>query len=297
MAEHSSDRTAGYRFVRYEVADHVALVTVERPEARNAQSRVLLEELDHALLRAGDDLEVRVIVLAGAGDHFSAGHDLGSADELADQERRPWRRGIRGWYERTYDQFYANTMRWRNIPKPTVAAVQGYCIFGGWMIASAMDVIFAADDAMFLGSHFQYFSLPWDLPPRKVKELLYESRFIDAAEAAELGLVNRVVPRAELLEVTLEWAGRVAQNDPFQLRMTKLAVNHAEDVQGLPAHLEAAHAMYVLGRLGERDPDSVVRDTGGAKRRPMVQVALENYARQKGAPADGSGGAAPGQGQ
>ena len=139
---------------------------LDRPAYRNAQSRVLLEELDEAFERAAADHDVAVIVLFGAGDHFSAGHDLGTPDEQADQRERPWRGGIRGWYEKTYDLFFANTLRWRNLPKPTIAAVQGYCIFGGWMIASAMDVIFAADDAMFLGSHFQYFAMPWDLHAR-----------------------------------------------------------------------------------------------------------------------------------
>jgi len=267
--------------VTWELADRVATITLNRPEYRNAQSRVLLEELDEAMMTAGTDDDVRVIVLRGAGGNFSAGHDLGTAEELADQEERPWRGGIRGWYERTHEQFLANTKRWRDVPKPTVAAVDGFCIFGGWMIAASMDVIFAADDAMFLGSHFQYFSMPWDIPPRKVKELLYESRFIDAQEAMDLGFVNRIYPQAELMDRTSEWATRVADNDPFQLRMTKLAVNHAEETQGFSTHLTAAHAMYVLGRLGEKDPDAdvpAVRD----KRRPMVGVALENYRAHKG---------------
>ena len=262
--------------VRYEVVDHVARITLNRPRYRNAQSRVLLEELDDTFSTAAADDDVRIIVLFGAGDHFSAGHDLGTPDELADQQNRPWRKGIRGWYERTHEQFLDNTMRWRNLPKPTMAVVQGYCIFGGWMIASAMDVIFAADDAMFLGSLFQYFCMPWDIPPRKVKELLYESRFIDAREAEELGLVNRVLPRAQLRSDALAWAGRVANNDPFQLRMTKLAVNQSQDAQGFGAHLSASHAFYVLSRLGEADPDSAVQQTGG-RRRPGVATALENY--------------------
>jgi enoyl-CoA hydratase len=262
--------------VRYEVADHVARITVDRPAYRNAQSRVLLEELDAAFEAAGADHDVHVVALFGAGEHFSAGHDLGTPEELADREARPWRGGIRGWYEQTYEQFFANTLRWRNLPKPTVAAVQGYCIFGGWMIASAMDVIFAAEDAMFLGSHFQYFSMPWDLPARKVKELLFEPRFLDAAEAEREGLVNRVVPRDQLEGEVLAWAGRVALNDPFLLRMTKLATNQAQDAAGFTSHLTNAHALYVLGRLGERDPDSLVVEPGG-RRRPMVQRALENW--------------------
>jgi enoyl-CoA hydratase len=265
--------------VRYEVVGRVAKVTLDRPEYRNAQSRVLLERLDEVLEQAATDDQIGVIALFGAGDHFSAGHDLGTPEEQADQRERPWRGGIRGWYEKTYELFFANTLRWRNLPKPTVAAVQGYCIFGGWMIASAMDVIFAADDAMFLGSHFQYFAMPWDLSPRKAKELLFEPRFLDAAEAEREGLVNRVVPRADLDAEVLAWAERVADNDPFLLRMTKLAVNQAQDSAGYTTHLTSAHAMYVLGRLGERDPGSRVVPSGD-RRRPMVGKALENWERQ-----------------
>ncbi|MCB1740138.1 MAG: enoyl-CoA hydratase/isomerase family protein [Gammaproteobacteria bacterium] len=270
----------GFETILYTVAEKVAHIRTNRPRYRNAQSRVMLEELDRAFALADQDPDVNVIVLSGAGDHFSAGHDLGTEEERADRAQRPWREGIRGWYERTYEQFYANTLRWRNVSKPTVCAVQGYCIFGGWMIASACDCIFAADDAMFLGSHFQYFALPWDLHPRKAKELLFESRFIDAREAMDLGLVNRVYPSDELLEKTLAWATQVAQNDPFLMRMSKLAVNHAEETQGFTAHTTAAHAYYTLARMGEYDPDSYIGDPN-ARRRPMVQVAMDNYHRAR----------------
>ncbi len=271
---------APYQTIEYTTANAVARVHLNRPKYKNAQSRVLLEELDAAFAAAEQDPEVNVIVLTGEGEHFSSGHDLGTPEEVADREQRPWRGGVRGWYEKTHEIFFANTMRWRNVSKPTACAVQGYCIFGGWMIASAMDVIFAADDAMFLGSHFQYFSMPWDLNARKVKELLYESRFVDAHEAREIGLVNRVVPRAELQSHVLDWAERVARNDPFLMRMAKAATNHAEETRGFTAHTTAAHAFYTLARVGERDPDSYVADPF-AKRRPMVDVALENYKRSK----------------
>jgi enoyl-CoA hydratase len=148
------------------------------------------------------------------------------------------------------------------------------------MIASAMDILFAADDAMFLAANFQYFSIPWDMHPRKAKELLYESRFIDAPEAAELGLVNRVVPRAELLAQTLDYANRIAANDPFQLRMIKMAVNQMQDQQGFAAHITAAHAMHILSSEGEKDPGYALAVPAG-KRRPMVERAFENYARSK----------------
>lgn len=269
-----------YEFLEVSVRNKVAYLTANRPAQRNAQSRRLLEDMDHAFAVAGESRDINVIVLQGAGDHFSGGHDLGSAAELADREARPLQDGLRGRFEHSRENFVDKTLRFRNVQKPTIAAVQGYCIFAGWMVASAMDIIYAADDAMFLSANFQYFSVPWDLPPRKAKELLFESRFIDAAEAAELGLVNRVVPRAELSATVEEYAERIARNDPFQLRMMKMAVNQMQDTQGFGAHINASHLMHMLSSEGERDPDYALKVPEGA-RRPMVERAFENYRAKK----------------
>ena len=266
--------------IEYGIDGHVARITANRPSVRNAQSRRLLEELDAAFALAVDDRNVRVIVLCATGEHFSGGHDLGSADELEDRKQRPLEDGLRGRYAHSREHFVDKTLRWRELPKPTLAAVQGYCIFAGWMVASAMDIIFAADDAMFLAANFQYFSIPWDVHPRRAKELLYESRFIDAVEAAELGLVNRVVPRADLMDQTLEYAHRIAANDPFQLRMIKVAVNQMQDQQGFAAHISAAHALHILSSEGEKDPNYALQVPEG-RRRPMVQRAFENYELNK----------------
>lgn len=271
---------SGYQFIKVETANGVARFTVNRPEVRNAQSRQLLEELDDAFMLAGSDPEVRVIALFGAGEHFSGGHDLGSADELADREERPLQEGLRGRFDHSREHFVEKTLRWRNLGKPTIAGVQGYCIFAGWLVASAMDIIYAADNAMFLGANFQYFSIPWDLHPRKAKELLYESRFIDAQEARALGLVNRVFPVDSLEAAVLEYAERIARNDPFQLRMIKMAVNQMQDGQGFHSHITAAHNMHMLSAEGEKDPDYALRVPQGA-RRPMVERAFENYRAEK----------------
>ena len=281
---------AQYEQIEYETVGRIARITLNRPRYKNAQSRRLLEELDDAFGVAAEDLEVRVIVLRGAGDAFSAGHDLGTPEELADREERPIEEGMRGTYRRSWNGNIDKSLRWRNLPKPTIAAVQGHCIFGGWIIASAMDVIIAADDAQFLGTNFQYFSIPWDIGVRRAKELLFESRFIDAHEAQELGLVNRVVPRAQLDDEVMAYAERVAANDPFQLRMIKLAINQAQDAQGFTPHIYGAHALHMLSAVGERDPGFDRPDIEG-RRRPMVQRAVENQrlARERsaeGAPAD-----------
>lgn len=265
-----------YETILYDVDDHIAKITLNRPQYRNAQSRHLLEELDDAFKVAGADTDVHVVVLLAAGDHFSAGHDLGTKEELADRKARPYEEGLRGNFERSRENFIEMTLRWRNVPKPTICGVQGYCIFGGWIIASSTDIIFAAEDAMFLGTNFQYLSIPWDMHPRQAKELMFQGRFIDGKEAKELGLVNRAVPKEQLEAEVMEYAGIVAQNDPFQLRMMKLAVNNMQDAQGFHAHITAAHAMFMLSSTGERDPGYALQRPEG-QRRPMVQKSLDNY--------------------
>ncbi len=237
--------------VRYEVDGHVAVVTLDRPRYRNAQSWRLLDELDVALDRGQDDREVRVIVVTGEGEHFSAGHDLGTQEQIEDVKER----GVPPVGIVEYEAFRRYnldlTQKWRDLPKPTIAMVRGYCIYGGWMIASAMDIVFASPDARFLAGQVEYFSIPFDVGFRKAKELLFESRFIDAEEARALGFVNRVYDADVLEKETLAWAGRVAENGYGNLRMAKLAVNKMHDLVGFSAAMEAAFADYmVVSRMG-----------------------------------------------
>ncbi len=269
-----------YRFILYEVADHIARITLNRPEYRNGQATELLIELDQAILAAGADSDVRVIVLTGAGDHFSAGHDLGTPDEQAYRAANPMEPGMRGFFDRTWRLYVDMHLRWRNVPTPMIAAVQGYCIFGGWMIASTADIVYAADDAMFLGSLFQYFSIPWDIHPRRAKEMLFQGKFINGTQAKELGLVNRVMPRTELLDAVMDYARDVTQNDPMQMRLVKLAINQVQDQQGFTAAIQGSHAHYMLNWQAERDPGFALHVPEG-KRRPMVQVALDRYKRDQ----------------
>ena len=267
-----------YQNVLYAVEERVARITINRPQYRNGQSAQLLIELDHAIMAAGADRNVRVITLFGEGDHFSAGHDLGTPDHAAWKEAN-MEEGVRGFFGYTWRFFVDMHQRWRNVPKPMIAAVQGYCIYGGWMIASTADHIFAADDAMFLGSLFQYFSIPWDIPPRKAKEILFQCRFVDAKDAQELGLVSRVFPRDKLVDRNVrEYAREVPMNDPFDLRMTKLAINQAQDAQGFSAHIHNAHSTYIARYMAEKDPGAALALRTGP-RRPKVQIALDRYRR------------------
>jgi enoyl-CoA hydratase len=232
--------------ILYQVDGPVALITLNRPKYRNAQSWPLLDALDDALDRAMQEEAVRVALVRGAGEHFSSGHDLGTPEQRADWRARDIPEGGIEFYHafRKYNLDY--TLKWRNLPKPTIAMVKGYCIFGGWMIAAAMDLVFASPDARFLAGLVEYFSIPWDIHPRKAKELVFESRFIDAEEARALGFVNRIYPAAELERQTLDYARRVAQNGRTILRMSKLAINKAQDIQGYSAAVEAAFADYLV---------------------------------------------------
>ncbi len=241
--------------VRYEVDGSTAIVTLNRPRYRNAQSWQMLDDLDAAFERAQADRSVRVIIVTGEGEHFSAGHDLGTPEQVADVKAR----GVPPVGIEEYEAFRKYnldlTLKWRNLPKPTIAMVRGYCIYGGWMIAAAMDVVFAAPDARFLAGQVEYFSIPFDVGFRKAKELLFESRFIDAEEAKALGLVNRVYPADELEAETRAWAARIAESGYGTPRMAKLAVNKMHDIVGFSAGMEAAFADFlVLARMGGHPP-------------------------------------------
>jgi len=111
----------GYEQIRYEKHDRVGVITLDRPRVRNAQSQRLLEELDAAFAEAGADDGVRAVILAGEGEHFSSGHDLGTAEELADRKARPWPKGPRGEFERSWSLYVESSLRWRDLPKPTIA--------------------------------------------------------------------------------------------------------------------------------------------------------------------------------
>jgi enoyl-CoA hydratase len=274
MPEPGADRPAASDDVTYEVVGRIANVTLNRPRYRNAQSRRLLEALDDAFARAVADHEVRVIMLRGAGDHFSSGHDLGTPEELADRQARPWPDGFRGEQQRSWELNVANTLRWRDVAKPTIAAVQGFCIYGGWMIASAMDLVVAADDARFLPAHFQYFSVPWDLGPRKTKELLWKAEFLDAEQACELGLVSHVVPRADLDSFTHDLATQIARQDPFVASMIKRSVNEMQDQMGFRTAITAAHATYLqIQMAGKVVPKG---EEGKVRRLPAVDRSLRD---------------------
>jgi enoyl-CoA hydratase len=231
-----------FQDIAYAAADGIGVITLNRPAYRNAQSWRMLDEIDAAFDLARDDEGVRVVVVKGSGGVFSTGHDLGTPEGAAYRAART-KPGVT-----SYDQFKKYNLdlllKWRNFPKPTVALVEGYCIYAGWMLAAAMDVVFAGEDAQFLGGFVEYNSIPWDVGVRRAKELVFESRFISAAEAAQIGLVNRVFAGGDLERETMAWARRVAEQNPALLRLAKVQMNKAQDAQGFTQAVEDSLGDY-----------------------------------------------------
>ncbi|HEY5105625.1 MAG TPA: enoyl-CoA hydratase-related protein [Caulobacteraceae bacterium] len=230
--------------ILYGVDGPIGVITLNRPAYRNAQGYRMLDEIDAAFDLAGADRDVRVLVVRGAGGVFSTGHDLGTPEGMAYRAALGAAPG-----GETYDQFKRYNLdlllKWRNFAKPTIAMVEGYCIYAGWMLASAMDVVFASTDARFLPGFVEYMSIPWDIGIRRAKETVFESRFLSAAEAAAFGLVGRVVAPDALEAHTFAWARRVAENSREALRMAKIQMNKAQDAQGFTRALEDSFGDYV----------------------------------------------------
>lgn len=237
----------------------VAVLTLNRPEARNAQNIPLLEQLDAAFAAAAADPEVVVIVLKANGPHFSAGHDISPENSKIFEERVNMSAGASEFYAWESDNYLGMSRRWRDIPKPTIAAVHGKCIAGGLMLCWPCDLIVASEDALFsdpvvrMGvGGVEYHGHTWELGPRKAKELLFTAQAVTAEEAFRLGMVNHVVPREELEKKTMELAQRISQMDPFALRMAKQAVNRTLDTQGQWTAMQAVFDMHHLAHCQAR---------------------------------------------
>jgi len=234
--------------ILYEAADRVAVITLNRPEVANAQSMEMLDELDAAWTRAASDDDVRVIVLRGNGKHFSSGHDLKGRTPAPGQISLEW------IYTVEARRFLEYSLRWRNVPKPSIAAVQGKCIAGGLLLCWPCDLIVAADNAEFsdpvvhmgIGGG-EYHGHTWELGPRKAKEILFTGRAFTAEEAEKTGMVNRVVPLADLETATMDLARQIARMHPFALRQAKRAVNQTLDIQGFYAAIQSVFDIHQTG--------------------------------------------------
>jgi enoyl-CoA hydratase len=224
--------------LRYDVDGAVATITLARPDAANAQNSRMIDELDELFDRADADEAIRVVVLAAEGKHFSAGHDL--KELLAGEEH--WaalRETPEGKLRHEQIMYFDRLVKIRDFRKPTIAAVQGVCSAAGLMLACMCDLIVAADDARFSnpvlrmsGVGVELLVEPWELGPRKAKEFLFCAQEFSAADAERYGLVNRVVPRAELEGAAHEMAEAVALVPPLTAEAVKASINNMVDLMG-----------------------------------------------------------------
>lgn len=268
--------------VLYDVKDGIATVTMNRPLFNNAQNSQMTYALDAAFRRAVDDDAVRVIVLRGAGKHFSAGHDIGTP---ARDVNKPFDRVHLWWdhtnkpgaefnYAREQEVYLGMCRRWHDMPKPTIAMVQGACVAGGLMLAWVCDLIVASDDAFFQDPvvrmgipGVEYFAHAHELNPRIAKEFLFLGERMGAERAYTMGMVNRVKPRDQLEAETYEIAARIARQPRMGLALTKQVINRAEDLQGLRATMDMAYGYHQFahahgevlgnGHLGGHDARSM----------------------------------------
>lgn len=265
-----------YTFLRYETpADGVARIVLARADARNAQNKKMLYELNDAFDRACQDMQVKVIVLAADGPHFSSGHDLKDNSQMSEfRTVSTWggftAPGAEGYMAQEEEIYLGLCWRWRNVPKPTIAQVQGKVIAGGLMLVWVCDLIIASDDATFADpvvafgvNGVEYFAHPWEVGVRKAKEMLFSGDPISAADAKSLGMVNQVIARDALESHTLELAKKIALRPSMGLRLAKQSVNQMQDAQGFWTALQAAMSLQQLGHSNNMQVHKMLIDPKG----------------------------------
>jgi enoyl-CoA hydratase/carnithine racemase len=242
-------------FVRYEVADAIAVVTLDRPQAANAQTPQVLRELDDAWTASDKDNDVRVVVLRSEGKHFSAGHDMtGSSDPSLGPPRADGALTVDTYYDWEERGYLHYARRWRDMVKPSVASVQGKCIAAGLMLCWPCDLIIASENAEFsdpvglMGMPgIEFFAHPWEFGPRRAKQILFTASSITAEDARQCGMVNEVVALGDLNQRTMDVAAKIASMDPWAVRLAKRAINGAVDSMGFSNSIAANFDIHHLG--------------------------------------------------
>ena len=269
--------------VRYDIDGPVAWIVMDRPKYNNAQNSQMTYALDDAFRRAVDDDAVKVIVLAGEGKHFSAGHDIGTPgrDVAKSFERRLlWADHVNKpaaemLYTREQEVYLGMCRRWRDAPKPTIAAVQGACVAGGLMLAWVCDLIVASEDAFFQDPvvrmgipGVEYFAHALELPPRVAKEFLLLGERMSAQRAESFGMVNRTVSREALRDEVQAMALKLAAQPRLGLWLTKQAINHVEELRGKRTAMDAQYHMH---HFAHAQSDLTSRNSlGGQDAKSMV---------------------------
>jgi enoyl-CoA hydratase len=264
-----------YEYVLCEVDGPVATIWQNRPQQRNAQNEQMLDELNDAVLAAGADPDIRAVVIGGKGGHFSAGHDL-KEGQAKRQDFTPEERWA--FESRSYMEYCLNIY---NLPKPTIARVDGACIAGAFMVANMCDMIVASDDAFFADpvlhtmavSAVEVLVHPWVMGSRRAREFLFTGERMTAAEAKECGMVNRVVSAVDLDAEVAGLAERVAAAPPFAAAVLKKSLNRTREAQGFNVALNAHFDSHQLSHFsaeaarGKADggfSNSIERNKSGA---------------------------------
>lgn len=276
MADRERTEDEAVAGIRYEEpAPGVARIVLARPETRNAQDKPMLYALNAAFDRAAHDDAVKVIVLAADGPHFSSGHDLRDTTALDDFEPvGTWGGaalpGAEGLLAIEHEIYLGFCWRWRNLPKPTIAQVQGKTIAGGLMLVWVCDLIVAADDATFADpvvafgvNGVEYFAHPWEVGARKAKEMLFTGDPLTAQEAKDLGMINRITSADDLASETLKLARQIAERPSMGLKLAKQSVNQMQDAQGLWTSLQAAMSLQQLGHAHNQQVHGIIVDPAG----------------------------------
>ena len=252
------------QLVYEEPAPKVARIVMNRPDRGNAQGITMTYELDDAFKRACFDDDINVIIIAGAGNHWNAGHDIsGEGPDNPTPEQAVGLCGCcggKGWegpYCREREIYLEITERWRNAPKPTIAEIQGSVISGGMMLAWMCDLIVCSDDARFRDATAaemgipgaEFWQHPYEMGIRKAKEWLMTGGWMTAQEAERRGMVNQVVPREQLSDRALELAKNIAANNPFTMKLVKQSMNFAQDQMGRKAAMDFGFHLHQMGHM------------------------------------------------
>lgn len=271
--------TAQPSTVQYTVpAPGIARILLDRPTKGNAQDTQMTYDINGALMKAAHDDGIKVIILGGNGKHFSTGHDLKDHghDSVVQASERMGVYGdidtanVAGYYAWEREVYLDACRRWRSIPKPVIAEVHGACFGGGLMLAWIADIIIASDDAFFsdpvvnIGANgVEFFAHAWELGARKAKEMLFTADSWTAAEAKQCGMVNHVVPRADLEDFTMAMAQKIAKKPTFALKMVKESVNASIDSQGQTDAIDKAFLYHQLCHAHNRVEFGGVLDPSG----------------------------------
>jgi enoyl-CoA hydratase len=242
----------------------IAVISLNRDSKRNAQNNQMTYELNACYDAAARDSNVKVIVLRAEGKHFSAGHDLRDKSNHLDFPQVFPQSGFsgegqEGMMAHEEEVYFNMCWRWRNIPKPVIAAAQGMTIAGGLMLLWVADIIIAAEDATFSDpvvafgvNGVEYFAHPWEFGARKAKELLFTGDTFTAQEAMDAGMINRVVPATDLDAATMTMAAKIATKPGFALKLAKESVNQTLEAHGQYNAFRAAFSLQHLGHANNQ---------------------------------------------